>query len=175
MNTTRLEPALRVLTVIFTMVAVAALLWPASIPRTVIAPAGIEAAPTKRSTNPVDPAVTQAIVAGNVFSAARTAPRSRYNPFEPEPASDPPAFVDPAAAEASAQDEDAVPRLYGIVSGPAGTTALMRLDPSIPEAQLYREGDRAGRYRVVSINDKAVVLSGPRGQTVLQLKRPEGP
>jgi hypothetical protein len=40
---------------------------------------------------------------------------------------------------------------------------------------LYREGDRAGRYRVVSINDKAVVLSGPRGQTVLQLKRPEGP
>jgi hypothetical protein len=176
MTSTRLEPVLRALTALFVVIALGALLWPSSAPRAEIAPAGLDAAPTKRSASvAAADQSTRAIIAGNIFSASRTAPRARYNPFEPDPVAVEPAFGNGVIDSPAIPDEDAVPRLFGIVVGPAGTTALMRLDPQQSEAQLYREGDRGGVYRVVKVTQQSVTLSGPRGQTVLQLKRPEGP
>jgi len=67
-----------------------------------------------------------------------------------------------------------VPRLYGTVFGPGGPVALMRLDAAAPEARLYREGDRAGAWQVVKINERSVVLGSPQGQIVLRLTRSEG-
>ena len=174
MTAPRLETILRALSVSFAALAVVALVWPVSVPRDQIPPTGLDA-PSSQPARASDPAVTESIVTANIFSAERKPPRSRYNPFEPDPIAPEPSLggamaVDPAVTS----DEGAVPRLFGIMSSPAGANALMRLDPAVPEAVLYREGDRAGQYRVVKINPQSVVLSGPRGQTVLQLKRPEG-
>jgi hypothetical protein len=49
----------------------------------------------------------------------------------------------------------------------------MRLDAGNPEAQIYREGDSGGRYRVVKINERSVILEGPSGRIELRLQRPE--
>ncbi|MEX2282463.1 MAG: hypothetical protein WEE89_08260 [Gemmatimonadota bacterium] len=175
MTATRIEPVLRGLTALFVVIALGALFWRPSAPRTEIAPAGLTATPTSRSAAAADPAMSQAIIAANIFSPSRTTPRSRYNPFEPDPVTVEPAFGNNIIDSAAIPDEEVIPRLFGIVVGPAGGSALMRLDPAQPEAQLYREGDRGGVYRVVKVNQQSVILSGPRGQTVLQLKRPEGP
>ena len=174
MTAPRLETILRALAVSFAAIAVMALLWPVSVPHDQIPPAGLDA-PSSQPARASDPAITESIVTANIFSAERKPPRSRYNPFEPDPIAPEPLLGAAMSVDAAViSDEDAVPRLFGIMSSPAGANALMRLDPTVPEAVLYREGDRAGQYRVVKINLQSVVLSGPRGQTVLQLKRPEG-
>lgn len=85
-------------------------------------------------------------------------------------------IVDPGLVEmAGGTSDEAVPHLFGTVIGPGGATALMRLDPAVPGAQIYREGDRAGIYRVVRISEQSVILSGPGGQIVLRLIPPGGP
>lgn len=175
MTAPRLETILRGLSVFFAALAVTVFLWPVSVPRDQIAPAGLDA-PSSQPARASDPAITQSIVTSNIFSAARKPPRSRYNPFEPDPIAPELSLGTGSMVDTGVvSNEDAVPSLFGIMSSPAGANALMRLDPGVPEAVLYREGDRAGQYRVVKINSQSVVLSGPRGQTVLQLKRPEGP
>jgi hypothetical protein len=168
---TRLEPALRALAAIFLIIAIAGLFWPSGPSRAVIAPE-LQSAPTKQ-TIAAQPAVADAIIASNIFSSSRKPPRSRYNPFEPEPT--PVETIPDVGAAEPVPDEDAVPRLFGIVIGPRGAEALLRLDRTIPDAQLYKEGDRAGVYRVVKVEAQSVTLTGPRGRVVLQLKRPENP
>jgi hypothetical protein len=118
-----------------------------------------------------------------VFSPRRAAPSRRYSFGEPAP--EPELGVDaglavPSDGVSMTMDSatastagDAVPHLYGTMLGSADSTALMRLDARVNEPRLFRVGDRAGRYRVVGISDRAVTLMGPTGRVVLRLPRPE--
>ena len=111
------------------------------------------------------------IVNANIFSASRKAPRTRYRPFAAESAA-PEVTMPPAETGEVGLDNERVPQLSGIMLGPSGPSALLRLDPGKPDAQVYREGERGGRYRVLKINEQSVVLSGPAGRIVLRLQRP---
>lgn len=162
---------LRVLTAIFVAVAAWFLIRPARVPDAEVGPAGLDAPPAASAPDATaDPAVAEAVARANIFADSRTPPAVRYNPFEPEPAAE--ADMQSAAGAAGAADA-AVPRLFGTILGPGGPLALMRLDPAVPDAQLYREGDRAGRYRVVTIAEQSVVLDTSEGRIVLRLTRSE--
>ena len=164
--TRRVELALRGVTLTAAAIAVAALLWPPSLPRTEIAPAGLGASPSVlREVAEAD--VPGRIAQGNIFSSTRSAPRTRYRPNGS-------GAEEPGLADESVTASVGVPELYGIVPGPSGAAALMRLDATVEGAQLYREGDRGGRYRVDRIGDDTVVLTGPAGRVELRLGRPEG-
>jgi hypothetical protein len=68
-----------------------------------------------------------------------------------------------------------IPALFGTMISPDGAQALLHLDPTSAEPRLYRVGDRAGRYRVLRIDEREVTLNGPRGRVVLRLPvRPDG-
>jgi hypothetical protein len=165
----RIERALLIGAAVFGAIALTALLWPARVPTDELAPAGLSAHANKAAARVTDTSAPDAVIAGNIFSPTRAAPARRFNPAEPEPVSAPPEDN----ADVVVSEEEAVPRLFGIVIGPAGASALMRLDASNPEAQIYREGDSGGRYRVVKINERSVILEGPSGRIELRLQRPE--
>jgi hypothetical protein len=172
------ELALRALTVAFVTVGGVALLRSPAVPDGELLPEGLDT-PTSSGAHHVlpnaDPGAAERVVTGNIFSSARRAPRARYDPFAPTPDPFAPSASDPdMSAPATAADPDAVPRLYGMVTGPAGAAALLRLDPGKPEAQLYREGERGGAYRVEKIDGQSVVLVGPSGRIVLRLTPPPG-
>jgi hypothetical protein len=176
----RLELGLRVLTAVFLVVGVAAWLRSPAVPEGETPPTGLgEPAPTTAHRAPpaAEPDAAERVIAANIFSSSRRAPASRYDPYAP--AADPfastvPGFEAPDDA-LGMPDPDAVPRLYGTVTGPAGPAALLRLDPAKPEAQLYRVGERGGAYRVERIDGQSVVLVGPSGRVVLRLTPPPGP
>lgn len=164
----RVELRLRALTGTAVVVAAGALLWPPNVPEIDIPPAGLASPATAPPPPASEPSALRAIVAGDVFSSSRSAPRGRWRPpglaasgASAEPASGGPASV-------------GVPRLYGIVPGASGAAALLRLDPSVSGALLYREGDRGGRYRVDAIGEQSVVLTGPSGRIELRLAAPAG-
>jgi hypothetical protein len=177
-NLRRTELTLHALTVVFVAVGGVALLRPPVVPAGETLPEGLDTqvpAGSQPDLTLADPGALERVVTSNIFSSSRRAPRDRYDPFAPPP--DP--FAPPASdAEMPAApepvDPDAVPRLYGTVTGPAGPAALLRLDPSRPEAQLYREGERGGAYRVEKIDGPSVVLVGPSGRIVLRLTPPPG-
>lgn len=100
-----------------------------------------------------------AIVAGNVFSAARRAPRIRFAPRGATGA------VHSAGAAASRQTL----RLYGITVATDGTIALIDADPTVPGAELYRVGDLVAGARLVAVTDSTVTLAEPSGPLVLRL------
>jgi hypothetical protein len=171
----RLDLLLRGLTVLSAAVAMAALLWRPAVPSVEVPLAGLETAPAPHAPlATTGPAAAQAIIEANIFSASRVAPRTRYNPLASDSEDVAPPVYDSAIADTTAMGGEAVPQLYGVVLGPGGATALMRLDASVPDAQLYREGERAGGYRVLKISEGAVTLAGPRGRIVLRLIRSEG-
>jgi hypothetical protein len=115
------------------------------------------------------------VIAGNIFSSSRKAPATRYDPYAtPNPYTPPPVAGMGVPEVTETADPDAVPKLYGTLSGPAGPAALLRLDPSAPGARLYREGERGGAYRVERIDGQSVVLAGPGGRIVLRLAPPPG-
>jgi hypothetical protein len=163
----RVELALRALTVVSAAIAAAALLWPASVPRVEIAPAGLEGGSTGPLLAGADADLVGTIAQANIFSSTRSAPRVRYRPLGSGVEGESPR--DDAGAGAR---EGGVPQLYGIVPGAAGAAALLRLDPAASGALLYREGDRGGRYRVDQIGEQSVVLTGPAGRLELRLPRP---
>lgn len=165
MNQAKLELAIRALTGIAIGVAVGALIWRPSVPALELAPTGVDSQSVTGPLSASDPGATQTIVAANIFSASRTAPAARYNPVEPDASRVP----DPAPVT----EDEGVPRLYGTVVGPGGASALMRLDAGTAGAQLYREGDRGGIYRVEQIDERSVVLSGPEGRIVLRITNPQ--
>lgn len=120
-----------------------------------------------------DPAIAEDIVLSNVFARSRSAPTSRFTP--PELAGDSangatgevPMMPPEGSPVMAAAGE--VPRLFGTVVGPAGTRALLQLDPSIPDPRLYDVGDGDGGYRVIAIAPRTVVLRGPGGRVTLRL------
>ena len=165
----RIERALLIGAAVFGAITLVAFVWPARVPTAEIAPAGLSARASKGAARVADTSAPDAVIAGNIFSPSRAAPARRFNPAEPEPVSAPPEDN----ADVVVSEEEAVPRLFGIVIGPAGASALMRLDAASPEAQIYHEGDSGGRYRVVKINERSVILEGPSGRIELRLQRPE--
>ncbi|MSR36469.1 MAG: hypothetical protein EXR95_07485 [Gemmatimonadetes bacterium] len=167
----RFELALRGATALATAVAAAALLWPARAPMVEIAPAGLESPPAAAAAPRADPALSRGIADANIFSATRRAPRERYRPDAAQATGEGMAGDGPSAAAGGG----GVPHLYGIVPDASGAAALLRLDPGAPGALLYREGDRGGMYRVDSIGEQSVVLSGPSGRLELRLPRPQEP
>ena len=164
----RLELSLRALTALSAAIAAAALLWPASVPRAEIAPAGLEAGPTAPPHARGEADLSRAVVQANIFSATRSAPRARYRPIGSATGAE--SFADAAATGGAGQS--GVPVLFGIVPGTGGAAALLRLDPAVPGALLYRAGDRGGRYRVDEIGERSVVLTGPAGRVELRLPAP---
>jgi hypothetical protein len=112
------------------------------------------------------------IVMENVFSSTRSAPLRRYMP--PELAGDTSAGMlpDPSVNDSAALSAGFMPQLFGTIVGDQGSgasRALLQLDALDPVPRLYKEGERAGGYRVVSIGHREVVLTGPAGRTVLRL------
>lgn len=169
-----METSLRALSALFLLAGLGALIWQPRLSSDQAAPgisATVGAAPSAKQR---ELAPISAISAGNIFSRARKAPAVRYDPMEADRDRYAPAVPFEAPAQAPEDGESSVPRLFGIMAGPLGVRALLRLDAGAAEAQLYREGDRGGAYRVVKINAQSVTLSGPNGQIVLRLIRPEG-
>jgi hypothetical protein len=169
----RIQRALMVAAALFALVAAAALVWPARVPTTQIVPGVIDSTAIKSATTrtvEVGADAADAVVARNIFSPSRTPPARRYNPTEPDESVE---VAPPEPETAGVSEAERVPRLYGVVLGPAGATALLRLDPTVPDAQIYREGDKAGRYKVVKINEKSVILDGPTGRIELRLIIPD--
>ena len=168
----RLELLLRVLTVVYVLIGAVTLSGRPRVPETTTAPSGLSAAPAATPGIALhDASVADAIVNANIFSFSRKAPARRYDPltFDTDVATTP----QPVVTAPVASDDDAVPKLYGIVGGPNGAAALLRLDAATPGAQLYRAGERGGAYRVEEIHEQSVVLSGPSGRIVLRLVRQE--
>lgn len=176
-GTARIERILRALTLVFLVVAFGAFLLPPGVPTLTIVPAGLEVVPVEPSpSSSWDFYATEAVVQANIFSPSRTPPIERYNPFAIEEERFAPTFPDFGFDDPDFMlDQAVVPRLYGTILGPDGRAALMRLDPAMPGARLYREGEGAGGYRIVEIAAEAVVLSGPEGPVLLRLLTPEGP
>jgi len=180
MTTTSLVPVLKATTILAVVCTLLALLWPVRVqvtPRPPVLPV-VGAADTQRVRS--DTLVGETIVDANIFSPTRQRPDSRTVPdvgtpmadpgFETDFAIDDTLPADPVVADSPApRVEDGVPRLYGVVHGAAGPQALLRLERARSGATLYREGDRAGGYRVRRIDADHVALDGPRGGLVLRL------
>lgn len=146
---------------------------------------------------PPDDSMPDLIVSRNPFSPGRRAPRVRAMLEDdaeagPGGAGDVVADADPGgewmggdpagAARGAAMvdgsdvlaDDGGVPALHGVVDGPWGHAALLRLVPSAPGARLYREGEREGGWRVRRILADRVVLDGPWGEVVARLPQTGG-
>ncbi len=171
----RVDRILRGTAAVAAIVAGFALLRPPSVPDATLPVDGLAAPTLPHAPITHDAAArVQTILQANLFSAARTPPAVRYSPLEPDAENVDAMFFEEPDADPGAGGEDEVPKLYGTVIGPAGPIALLRLDPARPDAQVYREGDRAAGWRVHRINEQSVVLDGPEGRIVLRLIRPEG-
>lgn len=134
-------------------------------------------------------ATVQQIVDGNIFSPRRRPPDEPYTPMLSDDEETSEAVADATddmygATDATGGDstgagwgadsrmsmaDDVVPRLYGTMITPGNAAALLRLDSRLPTPQLYREGDRAGGFRVVRISEQAVTLAGSAGSITLRL------
>jgi hypothetical protein len=165
----RIELMLNAVTVLCVIVFVAALLWRPRIPDVENQPMQVAAGAAANVPYTAATDAGAAIIAANIFSASRSAPPTRYNPLAPLPEMALPPVMDTAAADTALQDPE-VPKLLGTITG-AAAAALMRLDPAIPGAQLYRVGERGGVYQVIEINSDNVVLTGPRGRMVVRMSR----
>jgi hypothetical protein len=116
--------------------------------------------------------LTEDIILYNLFAAGRTAPARRY--AAASAAIDDRAMFDPDTPSPSVGGGFR-PELIGtaVSERPGETRALLRLLANDPAPRLYGVGDRAGGYSVISIDARAVVLSGPRGRVVLRLPENE--
>lgn len=173
----RLVPILQAVTVTGTLAAAALLAWS---PDTTVAPL----APTLPALSAAAPAMmttasvlTDSIVHANIFSLSRRAPASRTfaaAPVDPQidASTGTPSTV--SGDSLATTDSDPVPHLYGVVNGPDGAAALMRLDPTRRGSRLFHPGEGVAGYRVRSIGADRVELSGPTGVVVLTLAPREG-
>jgi hypothetical protein len=176
----RLVSILQAVTVTGMLSAAALLTWPPNITVAPVAPtlpALDAAAPAMPST--ASP-LTDSIVNANIFSITRVAPKNRTfvaAPVDPQvDASDTTSYTANGGAGDSlaTTTSDPVPHLYGIVNGPQGLAALLRLDSSRRGSRLFHLGEGAAGYTVRSIGADRVELHGPAGAVVLTLARKEG-
>ncbi len=168
----RLILLLQVLAALGSGAAVALLLWPTKTTVASIAPtlpdltAAVPTMLTDAST------LTDSIVNANMFSLTRKAPEDRTYvaaPVDPLVIADGTMPTGVGIDTVGAVNPDPVPALYGVVNGPQGSAALLRLDPARTGSRLYRLGEGLGGYRVRSIGTDRVELDGPAGATVLTL------
>ncbi len=136
-------------------------------------------------------ASTAGIVQGNVFSASRRAPASRFSPpsvaggaYE-TPVGDGAgsgaasgagaAYGDAASmgsgAASPASEAESIPHLYGVVENNGERRALLALRAG-ESPRLLSVGDRHGGYRVTAIEQDRVVLAYAGGVRTLRLTRP---
>jgi hypothetical protein len=168
----RLVLILQLVTVSAIAASAALLAWPAATTVTPIAPvlpalvAGVPAMAGNAAT------LTDSIVNANMFSLTREAPAARtfaaapIDPLVMTPSTDSGSL---ATETTESGDSDPVPSLYGVVNGPQGAAALLRLDPARRGSRLYHLGEGMAGYRVRSIGSDRVELDGPNGATVLTL------
>lgn len=152
--------------------------WPVRTNVPAVAP--MTAAPLARLAVAQPASAAEEIVLANAFAVSRTPPGSRYAPVEQvtdtaaglaaEPNRVPGMPTMPGLDSLTLAGD--VPRLYGTVVSPRGTTALLHLTDAGP--RLYAAGDRDGAYRVISIAPGVVVLRGPTGRVTLRLEPEEG-
>jgi hypothetical protein len=177
-RSTRLISLLQATTAVALVAAIILLLLPPHTDVVAVAPT----LPALSSSAPPMPtsltALTDSIVDANIFSLTREAPRARTVVAAPvDPVQDS-ATTGSYGADAGVPDSlaqpmsDPVPALYGVVDGPAGRAALVRLDRARKGAQLYRIGEGVGGTRVRSIGADRVELSGPDGRLVLRMRAP---
>ena len=122
-------------------------------------------------------ALTDSVVDANVFSLTREAPATRTFVAAPTDAIIGDVISDADGADAGVVDTlgtasvaaNRVPALYGVVNGPSGRAALLRLDARMDGARLFRPGEGTAGYRVRSIGADRVELSGPAGPITLGL------
>jgi hypothetical protein len=173
----RIVPILQALTITGFVVAAGLLLWRTDATVQSIAPvlpSLSNLAPVASSTSA---ALSDTIVNANIFSLSRSAPDDRTfaagsSDALPEVDAADSISVNAFVADSfSGPSADPVPHLYGVVDGPAGAAALLRLDGRHSAAQLYREGDGAAGYRVRKIGVDRVELDGPSGGIVLHMNR----
>jgi hypothetical protein len=100
-----------------------------------------------------------AIVAGNIFSASRSAPRERYTP--------PDLVASRETVRVRPRPVASGLRLFGTVSG---TAALIDANPAVPGAEIYQIGDVVTGKRILAVTESTVVLEGPAGRAVLRLQ-----
>ena len=171
----QLVPILQGVTVTGLVAAAVLLAWPPDVdvaPITPTLPALAAAAPGLRTTSA---SLTDSIVDANIFSLTREAPDNRTFVAAPvDPTADA-AFSNSSSANAGVGDSlgttnaDPVPHLYGVVNGPLGTAALLRLDPARKGSRLFHIGEGAAGFRVRSIGVDRVELDGPSGAVVQTL------
>lgn len=172
MNTNRVSDALRWLGVLGLVSGTGFLLAPASAKvESMAIPALADSVPIPVLERSRSDSLTEDIILYNLFSPSRSAPSRRY------------AAGTAAGVDANPEGSPPSPSLAGgftpeligtaVSERPAETRALLRLLPADPAPRLYAVGDRAGGYTVVSIDARAVVLSGPRGRVVLRLPENE--
>jgi len=121
--------------------------------------------------------MADSVVDGNIFSLSREAPDGRT--FAAAPTDVEPSEVTQGeyGADAGIVDttmtpgtaSETIPALHGVVNGPLGRAALLRLDPHSAGSRLFRLGEGAAGYRVRSIGADRVELAGPAGTVVLVL------
>ena len=98
------------------------------------------------------------VVAGNIFTASRSAPRLRFSPR---------GLVPTAAAPVPAPLV-----LYGITLTARDALALIDADPRVPGAEIYRIGERVRGNRIVAITDSTVTLTPASGTAPFVLRLP---
>ena len=176
----RLVPILQAVTVTGLLVAGALLAWPPNISVAPIAPTLPALAAADPAMTTTASALTDSIVNANVFSLTREAPRDRTFVAAPgDPLADPMSSGSVIANggigdSLATPDADPVPHLYGVVGGPQGAAALLRLDPMRKGSRLFHLGEGAAGYRVRSIGADRVELDGPTGAIVLTLSPKAG-
>ena len=114
------------------------------------------------------------IVNGNVFSATRRAPRTRFLPPNEQAmvAESPPAYGASTIADPS---RDSLPALSGIVAVDGERRALLQMVASDEAPRLYRVNETHAGYRVVQIGPDMVVLASRAGTRTLRLSRSAPP
>jgi hypothetical protein len=165
--------------------AVALWFWPVSLPRAAAAPLGgapgapttvqdVVAPGTTASVSPIaaTDSLVAAVVDGNVFSATRRAPRSRFVVPGQQPASNSSVMLgtmEPAVGDSATGETEAYPRLSGIVAVSGERRALLQLRAADGAPRLYRVGEVHAGYRVVRIDTTLVVLSSRTGTRTVRL------
>jgi len=171
----RIVLALQLITVAGLAAAAALLAWPPDVSVAPIAPtlpalAGSVPGVTANAT-----ALTDSIVRANIFSLTREAPEARTfaaAPTDPQPDMTPTGSYTANAGvgdSLATTNGDPVPHLYGVVNGPTGLAALLRLDPARKGSRLFHTGEGAAGFFVRSIGTDRVELTGPAGAVVLTL------